>query len=861
MSSNPSNDRPSSGVALASLLAGATITIVLFYLFVLSSVLLLLVVLAVDFVILLVLLRFGLAGRMVPAMQRHVDLLKTFFGCLRLGKAAEFRIALQPEDAPGLFHCLEKICRQAKVSLPHQVSLQMNVSAWVRLKGYWRGKGTTILGIGYDLLAGLSEAEVEAVLAHEMMHAKLVQRGFRQLLTRGATRAGKLANGLAFQAAAARKRSRYSQLATSFMNGADALARLAARQMAACSRQDEFAADHGAARLCGAGAIRSALLKLEGLNRIASRLPWRERVAQLESGEGFSRWLTEELMKAGPIQPAQTDAAAFNKYSTHPSLHDRLAALSAFPDQTLAETPPAIGLLAHPDRIAEKLVTAIQKEAAEQEQKDSKRLDRWSRKLRARGRKQPLQVAGWLLAGAGLVIGFSIWNSFGMSVELTIFVVLTVSAGIVMHYVGRYREEEMLPVPDYALIKAVSQKTLEVKPDQVQALESELRQRAAAGRNQRHRVRIMFAESCRALTECDYVRAHVAARFCLEGDRKSVPGTLALAVAAAGLKQSQQAGSAIAVVHRNTGMKGASPAWGAGWAMVLLGDWFRAEAFLEQARRKKPGDATVLALLAVSQARRGKLSSAILSARQACSPQPKNKEYAKLLISLLLDGGFLREASDRLQKLEIEALQDTDLMFSMLKLNLLRRIFSSAEEWIERVWQSSYGAHKFVVFGEAFEAVRQDEKALGYFHQALEAGHYPEALLGLARLEANRHNKEQARAHLLAALDLVRPPGEKIIGPLAIFSPILRQLTMLEKPMLNCRAWIAALPGKMSPPALANRAFLIYAPSREDAQKSMTIILNAMHPGAPPVSVDWRPVPREQQPDGPVCSGVQSVLA
>ncbi len=54
----------------------------------------------------------------------------------------------------------------------------MNAIAWVKLKGYRKGSGKTTLGIGYDLLAGLPEAEVEAVLAHEMVHARLVQRGF-----------------------------------------------------------------------------------------------------------------------------------------------------------------------------------------------------------------------------------------------------------------------------------------------------------------------------------------------------------------------------------------------------------------------------------------------------------------------------------------------------------------------------------------------------------------------------------------------------------------------------------------------------------------------------------------------------------
>jgi Zn-dependent protease with chaperone function len=127
--------------------------------------------------VLLVLLRFGLAGVMAPVLDAHLQVPRAFFRSLWTQKGVEFRVALQPPDAPGLFLTLQRLCTRAGVEMPNEVFLEMNMNAWVRLRGYRRGAGRTLLGVGYDLLAGLSEPEVEAVLAHEMMHAKRVQRG------------------------------------------------------------------------------------------------------------------------------------------------------------------------------------------------------------------------------------------------------------------------------------------------------------------------------------------------------------------------------------------------------------------------------------------------------------------------------------------------------------------------------------------------------------------------------------------------------------------------------------------------------------------------------------------------------------
>jgi len=859
-STRPSGDRPLSGLAYLALLAGAAATMLLFYVFVIGSILLICVVLALELALFLVLARFGLVRLLAPTMARHGTLLTIFCRSMWLGKSAEFRIPLRAEDAPELRTVLKMICEKARVPLPRKVYLQMGVNAWVQMSGFRRGAGTTILGIGYDLLAGLSQAEIEGVLAHEMMHAKLVQRGFRQLLTGGVMRARQLSYALAAQLAAGRRAKRSNTLLGLFMRAADGLTRLAARQVAACSRQDEFAADRGAAELCGAGAIRSSLLKLEGLERIASRLPLRDRVAQLESGEGFGEWLVRELAAAHAGEQTEVRPQDFNQYSTHPSLHDRLAALSAFADQTLPDSPPALGLLAYPDDVAEKLVATIQKELVRQEQKDSRQLDRWSRKTKGSRQLQGMEACGWLVAIIGLIVSGCIAGETGMTTGLVIFAVIAIVTGIVLVWLGRYREKRALPVPEFGTIRAASMQKLEAIPERANAIEVEL-SNLAEERKKKERAALLVDQSYLALEQCDYVRAHVAARLSLAEDKKSVPGCLALAVAAGGLKLATQAGQAIQFVRRQTGMKGESPAWGAGWALTLAGDWVHAEAFLEQARIKKPASPTVLALLAISQSRRGKLFSAIESARKALALRPGEMDYVKLLIDLLLQGGFLREAHGYLQQLAHEAIDDSELTFAMIKLCLLQHDETTAEAWIEMIRQSSDGPKKFVTLGEVCQAARQDQKAEEHFQHALSFGYYPEALVGLGKLEASRKNREQAGAYFRAALDLQRPLGENSAGPVPLVVTILQQMKMLQDPIPNCLAWIASFPANIQPKALSGVSFLIYAPSHEEAKKSLGTLLSAMHPGGPPPSgVKWSTAPKEQQPDGPVYPGIQAVL-
>jgi tetratricopeptide (TPR) repeat protein len=309
-------------------------------------------------------------------------------------------------------------------------------------------------------------------------------------------------------------------------------------------------------------------------------------------------------------------------------------------------------------------------------------------------------------------------------------------------------------------------------------------------------------------------------------------------------------------------MRGASTAWGLGWSHFLGGDWVRAEAFLAQARKQHPEDATVSSLLAFCQSRRAKLQSAILSARRACAPEPRNKEHALLLFELLVEGGHLREAREKLPGLQRELSGDTDFLLATVRLYLLLGDRPKAEE-TTGILRASVSGQTLVRLGSIYEMARDSEKAGAFFQEALSVGHFPEALLGLGRAAAERGAKDQARRHALSALNLSRPLGENATGPLLVFQQVLHQLIALEDVAPDCEAWIASTGSAASPAAAANKSFLIYTPAGHAPNQWLHDIIQAMQPeSASPAStqIHWRRAPKEQQPFGPVRPGVQGVF-
>jgi Zn-dependent protease with chaperone function len=862
MTASSPADKPIVGSSRLALYCAAGGAILLSYLLSIVGAVFILLIITCQFVFLFIALRFGGSALIARAMESSTQLLGIILRSFWLRKGAEYRVALEESDAPALFGRVRALCLRAQVEMPREISIEMTVSAWVRLRGYRRGKGKTTLGIGLDLLAGLTEREMEAVLAHEITHAKLIQRGYKNWLSRGLARMSQLSGRLAACVEAYRRIKKAPGLSGTFFSIAHRLTRLAARLVAACSRQDEFDADRGAAALSGTASIRSSLLKLDPLAERAERLPWNERVARLQMGGGFSQWLVNELAAANSV-PAQSDKPnLFFQYSSHPSISDRLAALpderSDCPDQS----SPAINLLANPDKVAEGLISEIQKVAAEEERKDSRRLQRWTRGSRTRTHLHPMQTLGLLLAGIGGATGLVIWLVVGASPGLLCFTLGSVAGGALAYRFFRFRERLSLAVPDFAKLRAPWEPPPGLTNEWVKEREAELNTRVSKLRRKKKELELASV-AYEALGRCDYVMAHIAAAICLNVNNKSVEGAIATAVAAAALGQIPQLHQALNYLQRATNMRIPSASWGAGWALAMCGDWEPAEAFLEKRSQQKPPNPTVLLMLAYCQSKRGKLLNAVSLGRQVCTSSPGSIEQTKFLIELLVRSGYLREAQKQLGCLESSINDDPDLIFMMVRISLLLRDLAASERWTELLKQKKPGAHYFVRLGQVYEVAREHTTAAEFYREALGNGFYPEALVGLGRLEALAQNKALARKHLLEALAVDRPLADKAVAPLPLLHAILSQLLALQQPTPNCRAWVATLNGGTAPRGLEHKSLLIYARDRVQAEQSLYTIFRAMQPKAPPPvpgSVGWMEGGPEQQPDGPVLAGVQGVL-
>src|SRR6266487_2755936 len=854
------DEKPLSSATRAGRAANAALTILLFYLtailfmagFTALALLLLLVTMAAA--------RFGMASFVGRLLQVPVRLIGILGRKLWLPSETTYRIALTREDAPDLFAIARELSRRSAVAPAESIFIEMHSNAWVMMRGYRRGRGRTTLGIGFDLLAGLTVTEVEAVLAHELAHARLVQRGFSRWLKKGLARLTLVTTELSACATAYRQAKARSDLTETTVRVFDALTRRAARHVATYSRQDEFAADRGAVELCGAGAIRSALARLEVLDEVVTRLPWSERLARLQPGEAFTAWLVNELTGPGRGDGGESLAHAVDPYSTHPALRDRLAALPA-DDTPLRDSRPGTALLADPDSLAGRLAAEIQRVIAVQERKDTRQLARETRKLcRAEGIGGPVALLGVGALIAGLVLGL-IGATSGFPLDMMGTAVGALIAGVLLVRHPRYRDRRPLPVPAYGtLSNPRPPETQEQLAAAEEAIVVEIRASAAVERTRRARFAMLVSTSYAALQERDYLRAHVAARLALELKKTSIEAGLAYAIAAAGLGNAQQAHSRLGVIRRKVGVQTLATKWGAAWALSLLDDW-SCEGLLQQLHDRQPAVATYACLLAVAQTHRHKLQSAIGNAERGVALEPANRAAAFLLANLLLMVGRTAAAAARLDPLQDYMRTEVRTAFSMVRLRLMQRDTAGALEWAGVVRGLDRDGASLIGLGQAFGAARLAEPAATFFQAAAEAHFAPEANVGFAVLASLRGDRAGARRYLLAALKF--EDAKFTSGQTAgnLFHEILGRLNGLAEQRLDCTAWIATVPdGSLK---LAGRSILVCAPTEAIARGYFETIVTAMQgsESGPELSgVKWRVAPKAQQPDRPVPPGVHSVV-
>jgi hypothetical protein len=202
-------------------------------------------------------------------------------------------------------------------------------------------------------------------------------------------------------------------------------------------------------------------------------------------------------------------------------------------------------------------------------------------------------------------------------------------------------------------------------------------------------------------------------------------------------------------------------------------------------------------------------------------------------------------------------------MLAAIRLDLSLRNFEGANRWAETLLRSSPSPHMIVQLGAFYELSRQFDQAARFYREALTRAFYPDACLGLARLEAQRENMAAARRHALEALNLRQPLGKHATPPMELLDLALTQLALSEPPIKQGRAWIVALPETAVPSALAGMSFIVYASNQAQAERYFQTIIEAMSPKGQRVvvaDIRWRLAPPELQPFGPVRPGVQPLV-
>ncbi|MFE7762067.1 M48 family metallopeptidase [Streptomyces sp. NPDC057438] len=304
-------------------------------------------------------------------------------------------LAVTEAEEPGLWRAVRDLAEAVGTRAPSRIVLTADVNAAVsedaRLLGLLAGARHLYLGV--PLAQGLTEAQLRAVLAHELGHysnadtrlAAITARGRAQVLrtighfeeradrTAGRERV-RLEKKNAKAAAKGKKTKEIDTAGAGITYRAMAwiyigYAKLYIRATLTSSRRQEYAADAAAARIAGRDAAASALREIPALDAAfgfytnsyatlgaeARLLPPRG-----EFFGGYGRMLSaRQLELVGLRTELPTEPAS--PYDSHPPIADRVGRIEALPADGRADEArgPALGLLADPDRTLAALEDAV----------------------------------------------------------------------------------------------------------------------------------------------------------------------------------------------------------------------------------------------------------------------------------------------------------------------------------------------------------------------------------------------------------------------------------------------------------------------------------------------------------------------
>jgi Zn-dependent protease with chaperone function len=312
-------------------------------------------------------------------------------------------VAVGPAEQPVLWRRTAELARAMGTRPPREIRITADVNAAVhenaRLLGLLPGKRRMF--IGAPLLIGLSPAQLDAVLAHELGHyshqdtrlAGLVHRGRSSMtntlrLYAKTSGAGSLMFGV------------YRSYAENYL-----------RTTQAISREQEHAADLAAARIAGRDNTASALRQIPALDAGFGFYLTHYAAAGRDFGLlptadeylGGFRHLLADPRRAAELDAIRSDPPTGKPtpYDSHPPITERVAAIEALPDDGRGrDSGNAVQLVHQPAP----LFAAVARAALAPEQAKGQQLD-WAALTHATGRARAFAAAGPLLGATAALSG------------------------------------------------------------------------------------------------------------------------------------------------------------------------------------------------------------------------------------------------------------------------------------------------------------------------------------------------------------------------------------------------------------------------------------------------------------------------
>jgi Zn-dependent protease with chaperone function/tetratricopeptide (TPR) repeat protein len=812
----------------------------------------------VDLFLMLIMLRFGAPEALVPPMRRLWRLARAIVSTVRSPReGAKYHIELTEAEAPHLFATVRDCARRIGSPEPDSIVLEMTCGAWVLLEGYRSGKGRSTLGLGFHLLAGLDQQEIEAIILHEMAHARLVQRGAKKISIQGVLRFIRLdqeTRELIYREQPVQGES-FGQFWT-----AGLLARLTAlassvgvRMYALYSRQDEFEADKSSASLCGGTTFAGALLKSSMLDAKAADITWHDCVMQSQREGSYTEWMRGKLRLQDEKELAKLRREAFDRdqrsqYSFHPTIEDRIAHVREEGSEDAATvvlaSAPAVSWFQNSDATVDRLFSLIERALMDEERAESENLSRWERKRRFKRDPNALETLGIvlvMLGVIGLIVSLVAWSALAPS-DLALAIVGSLAAagiGVALYRLAAPPPPDMLPVPTFDLFEDSMERCWNVSGNYAPVPQTPFvapgGPSASAGRSER--LQYWTERGHRSLETCDYAATLTYGLEALKAVRTNLQGMLLAGVAYNCLRQEAEGdrllGQVISVYPRNPAVR-----WAMAWACLATGNWAPAEAYMLGVVQTAPPQATLLAALALAQGQRGNLRQAIENMQRAVALDPTSMRLRLRLVQYMLMAGRARAAVPEIEAIEKfpNAGTDRDVQLSLVRLHLMLNHKEAADAQARITSMQHPEAQTFFRLGASYAMTDHFDDATAYFHHATANALYPMAWIQLGFLHEKAERKAEARVCFLGAVNLLHRIADKAEDPFDVLDAALAGLRGLRPPSPTLFLWEVVLDVRELPAfKMLEFMLLVLAPNQAGAVGYARELYEAMHPGGPPM--------------------------